>query len=59
VVTFDGEDLNSSIIHGSDQRWSKDVLISELRREIGLSERDIANAKVHTTPHTQQRFTWG
>lgn len=46
VVTFKGDFLNSAIVHGSDQRWSKDVLVAELRRELDIAAEGIMNAKV-------------
>lgn len=46
VVTFKGEWVNSAIVHGSDQRWAKDVLIAELRREEDIAAQKIMNAKV-------------
>lgn len=46
MVTFKGDFLNSAIVHGSDQRWSKDVLVAELRRELDIAAEGIMNAKV-------------
>ena len=46
VVTFDGDVINSSAIHGTDQRWAKPVLIGELRREIDIFANKIYDAKV-------------
>jgi len=46
VIMFKGNEVNSAVVHGADQRWDKPVLIRELRRQIRLCEQAISDAKV-------------
>lgn len=58
VILFKGNELNSSVVHGSDQRWTKDVLIGELRREIRLAEQRITSAKVSKITPEDQAYSF-